>query len=60
VRLRARIAQALEQRCAEILETHRQASAAELQQLADPGRRDAALERLAVRLTTSTDSDSAA
>ncbi|HVN46821.1 MAG TPA: hypothetical protein VMT66_16450 [Steroidobacteraceae bacterium] len=55
VKLRARIAQALERRTAEILERHRRASTAELEQLADPARRDAALERLAARLTTSTD-----
>ena len=52
VKLRARVAHALERRSEEILERHRRASTAELQQLADPGRREAALARLAARLTS--------
>lgn len=59
VKLRARVAQALERRAADILERHRRASTAEVQQFADPGRRDVALERLAARLTTAADAEPA-
>jgi hypothetical protein len=59
VKLRARVAQALERRSAEILEEHRRASTAEVEQFADPARRDAALNRLAARLTTAEDTRSA-
>lgn len=52
VALHARAAQALERRAAEILERHLRSATAEVEQLADPGRRQAALERLAARLTT--------
>jgi ATPase subunit of ABC transporter with duplicated ATPase domains len=52
VALHARAAQALERRAAEILERHLRSATAEVEQLADPERRRAALERLAARLTT--------
>jgi hypothetical protein len=52
VALHTRAAQALERRGAEILERHLRSSTAEVEQLADPGRRGAALERLAACLTT--------
>jgi hypothetical protein len=52
VALHSRAAQALERRAADILEKHLRSSTAEVEQLAAPGRRRAALERLAARLTT--------
>ena len=52
VALHARAAQALERRAAGILERHLRSTTAEVEQLADPERRQAALERLAARLTT--------
>jgi len=52
VALHARAAHALERRGADILASHLRSSTAEVAQLADPGRRRAALERLAARLTT--------
>lgn len=52
VALHARAAQALERRAAEILERHLRSATAEARQLADPERRQRALERLAERLTT--------
>jgi hypothetical protein len=56
VALHTRAAQALERRAADILENHLRSSTAEVAQLAEPGRRRAALERLAARLTTADDS----
>jgi hypothetical protein len=55
VALRARVARALERRTADILEKHRRATTAEVAQFSDPARRQAALERLAARLTTPDD-----
>jgi hypothetical protein len=55
IALQARAAAALERRSAGILGRHRQAASAEVAQLADPGRRQAAIERLAARLTTDGD-----
>jgi len=52
VSLHARAVQTLGRRGAEILEKHLRSATAEAEQLADPGRRRAALERLAARLTT--------
>ena len=52
VALHTRAVQALERRAAEILEKHLRSATAAVEQLADPGRRRAALERLAARLTT--------
>jgi len=52
VALHARAAQALERRAAEILERHLRSATAEVEQLADPQRRQVALERLVARLTT--------
>jgi len=52
VALHARAVQALERRGAEILEKHLRSATAEVEQLADPRRRRAALERLAAHLTT--------
>jgi len=52
VALHARAAQQLERRAAEILERHLRSVTAEVEQLADPERRQTALERLAARLTT--------
>ncbi len=58
IALHARAAQALERRSAAIMEKHLRSSTAEVQQLADPGRRRAALEALAARLTTPEDTRS--
>lgn len=55
VALHARAAQALERRGAEILERHLRSATAEVEELADPQRRQAALERLAARLATAED-----
>jgi vacuolar-type H+-ATPase subunit H len=55
VALHARAAQALERRGEEILQKHLRSSTAEVEQLADPARRQAALGRLAARLSTGTD-----
>lgn len=52
VALHARAAQALERRAGEILESRLRSATAEVEQLADPERRHAALERLGARLTT--------
>ena len=52
VRLHGRAAAALERRAADILEGHLRSATAQVEQLADPQRRHAALERLGERLTT--------
>jgi vacuolar-type H+-ATPase subunit H len=52
VALHERAAQALERRGADIHERHLRSSTAEVEQLADPGRRRVTIERLAARLTT--------
>ena len=52
VALHARAAQAVERLSAEILDRHWCAVQAEVAQLADPQRRQVALEQLAARLTT--------
>ncbi len=52
VALHARAAKRLEREAAELIEQRRKAAAALAGQLSDPGRRGAALDRLAARLTT--------
>lgn len=53
VGLHARAAKALERRMTELTEQHRQATVAGIAQLSDPNARNAALQRLTVRLTGS-------